>query len=432
MPPNGSSLTLPRDSDTDFYVDSTGYTAAMTWGHSDSGNATLGSDLRLYERGLTETQIRPAGSGGFRTGTENTTALIPDSSSINPGIFAEVVIPANERLKIRSGARVDWVATSAGPGAILRRGGPRTLDVLGPDRDSSHTLWSAYITGDYELTEQLTANAGFGLAQRPPSLTELYAMRPFESVLQQGLNRIQGYPFLDPERLKQLDIGLRTENECFRGSIRGFYSWIDDYITSQGIAVDPTSSSDRITSVFANTPEATLAGGEGFGEYSFASNMSLFGSVMYVEGRNHTLNENLFNTATMPRPPGSSSGSSFGRSAFDQSVGEEALPQIPPLESRLGFRINDPSPCRYWGFEISARIVDNQDRVASGSLLEQSTPGFTTFDFRGDWHPYEDLTVIFGVLNFTDKHYREHLDNRAGNQLYQPGITGYVGTELTY
>lgn len=79
-----------------------------------------------------------------------------------------------------------------------------------------------------------------------------------------------------------------------------------------------------------------------------------------------------------------------------------------------------------------ARIVDNQDRVASGSLLEKPTPGFTTYDFRGFWRPYDRLTILFGVLNFTDKQYREHLDNRAGDQLFQPGISGYVGSEITY
>jgi outer membrane receptor protein involved in Fe transport len=246
------------------------------------------------------------------------------------------------------------------------------------------------------------------------------------------LNRIQGYPFLDPERLKQLDLGLRRETPCFRGEIRGFYAWIDDYITSQGIAVDPTSSSERITSVFVNTPEATLAGGEMFGEWQVASDTSLFGSLTYVEGRNRSLNQLLFGTPSLPLPPGSSSGALFGRSAFDQTIGEEPLPQIPPLESRLGVRFHDPGPDPGWGLELMTRIVDHQYRIADRSLLEKPTPGFTTFDFRGFWNPLDDWSFIFGLLNFTDRHYREHLDNRAGNQFFQPGITAYLGTEVRY
>ncbi|MFT4558753.1 MAG: iron complex outermembrane receptor protein, partial [Planctomycetaceae bacterium] len=317
--------------------------------------------------------------------------------------------------------------------AIIRRGGNTSdRDVIGPDRQQDYSLWSAYISGDYELNDELTATAGFGMAQRPPTATELYAMRPFESILQQGLNRIQGYPFLKPESLKQLDIGLKMERERFRGSVRGFYSWIDDYITHQGTAVDPTSSSSRITSIFVNTPEATLAGGEAFGEWDVAPQLSLFGSASYVEGQNRTLNQLLFGSPSLPDPPGSSQGADFGRDAFDQDPGEEPLPQIPPLESRLGVRIHDNSPAARWGAEFMVRIVDDQNRVANRSLLEQPTAGFTTFDIRGFLRPADNWTLTFGVLNFTDKHYREHLDNRAGNQLYQPGITGYFGTEFTY
>lgn len=425
-------LTLPRNSETDFDVSSTGFTSAFTWGNVETLQTTLGADVRHYEQSLTEIQIRPAGGGGFRTATEDVITLLPDSKSTNPGLFGEWVFAASDRLKIKTGGRVDWVSVSAGPGVITRRGGASSRDVIGPDRDSSFTLWSAYVSGDYMLNETLTANVGYGLAQRPPTPTELYAMRPFQSLLQQGLNRVQGYPFLDPERLKQLDIGLRTTKDNFRGGIRGFYAWIDDYITSQGFSVDPTSSSERITSVFVNTPEVTLAGGEAYGEWDVTSTATLFGSVMYVEGTNQTLNQLLFDTPSLPEPPGSSSGAGFGRGAFDQTPGVEPLPQIPPLESRLGIRLNAAGPDPLWGTEFLARIVDDQDRVAGGSLLEQATPGFTTFDFRAFYRPYDDLTIIFGVLNFTDKRYREHLDNRAGNQLYQPGISGYVGSELTY
>ena len=432
-PNSGGMLTLPRNSETDFDVASTGFTAALTWGEPGTIQTTVGSDLRHYQQSLNETQTRPAGSGGFLTATEDAVTLIPKAESTNPGLFAELVLPASDRLTLRTGARADWVSVSAGPGAITRRGGVGSpLDVLGPERENSFTLWSAYVAGDCKLTELLTASVGFGLAERPPTLTELYAMRPFESVLQQGLNRIQGYPFLDPERLQQLDVGLRAEHERFRGTVRGFYAWIDDYITSQGLADDPTSSSRRTTSVFVNTPEATLAGGEVFGEWDVNQTASLFGSLMYVEGRNHTLNELLYGTPSLPAPPGSRNGGLFNRVVFDQTVGKEPLPQIPPLESRLGIRFRAAGPDPSWGAEFMTRIVDNQDRVASGSLLEQPTPGFTTYDFRGFWRPYERLTILFGVLNFTDKQYREHLDNRAGNQLFQPGITGYLGSEVTY
>ena len=66
------------------------------------------------------------------------------------------------------------------------------------------------------------------------------------------------------------------------------------------------------------------------------------------------------------------------------------------------------------------------------SLLEQQTPGFTTFDLRGFWNVTNELLLIAGVENFTDKQYREHFDARNFSQVFRPGVNFYFGTELTY
>ena len=86
-----------------------------------------------------------------------------------------------------------------------------------------------------------------------------------------------------------------------------------------------------------------------------------------------------------------------------------------------------------WGLELSARIIDNQDRVAV-SLLESSSPGFTTWNLRGFWHATERLQLVGGVENFTDKNFREHLDFRSpsGIRVFQPGVNFYFGSELNY
>jgi outer membrane receptor protein involved in Fe transport len=83
--------------------------------------------------------------------------------------------------------------------------------------------------------------------------------------------------------------------------------------------------------------------------------------------------------------------------------------------------------------EVAARVVDNQDRVAS-SLLETMTPGFTVWDLRSSWRPCDSLLLLAGVENFTDRTYREHFDFRAPNgiQVFQPGVNFYFGGELTY
>ena len=44
------------------------------------------------------------------------------------------------------------------------------------------------------------------------------------------------------------------------------------------------------------------------------------------------------------------------------------------------------------------------------------------------------MSTVFGIENFTDKTYREHLDFRSlsGIQIFQPGINGYFGVERTF
>ena len=86
---------------------------------------------------------------------------------------------------------------------------------------------------------------------------------------------------------------------------------------------------------------------------------------------------------------------------------------------------------RGWSVTLVARSVDAQDRVAM-RLFERDTPGYTVWNLRSHAWLTEHLMVTAGVENLLDQFYREHLDYRAGLGVYQPGITGYVGSELIY
>jgi outer membrane receptor protein involved in Fe transport len=106
-----------------------------------------------------------------------------------------------------------------------------------------------------------------------------------------------------------------------------------------------------------------------------------------------------------------------------------------PLESRLGLRLHEAIDQPRWSVELSVRIVDNQDRVAS-SLLESATPGFSVWDIRGYCQASDQILVLAGVENVTDRNYREYLDFRptdgAALAVVQPGVNFYFGTEVTY
>src|SRR5207253_1336976 len=156
------------------------------------------------------------------------------SHSVDPGLFVDLRVPATDRLTLTGGARADFTYTNSDPrqinGSIVIAPGTQTAPTvigqiappsaaptttLDPILFSSRffdsnlarhfTTWAAFATIDYKIDEHWTSFAKFGYAQRPPSLTELYATGPFIAVLQQGLNRLIGDPHLNAERAKQLD-----------------------------------------------------------------------------------------------------------------------------------------------------------------------------------------------------------------------------------
>ena len=171
-----------------------------------------------------------------------------------------------------------------------------------------------------------------------------------------------------------------------------------------------------------------------YGEFDLTACLTPFATLSYVEGRDHTRNGDFATQGANPDSP-STRVAGLPRGWFSGVTGaaEEPLPGIFPLESRLGVRFHPSGDASAWGIELSARIVERQDRVAT-SLLESPTGGFTTWDARGYWLPRKNLLIVAGVENFTDRNYREHLDFRSQNgiQVFQPGINFYGGCELTF
>lgn len=268
-------------------------------------------------------------------------------------------------------------------------------------------------------------------------VTELYVAQSFLFLLQNGLNTATGDPRLAPEQVYQIDLGLSGDLGRLRGGISGFHAWINDYITFENIAVvtGPPGGVQQVNLKYVNTDLATLSGGELYGEWDMTGWLTTFATMTYVEGRDHSRNGQF---ATRPATPGVPSFRASGlQRGFFSSVtaaAEEPLPSISPLESRIGVRIHERGKQPRWGIEISARIVDNQDRVAA-SLLETPTPGFTVLDLRSYWQLTERLFCVAGVENIGNRTFREHLDFRSiggGLQVFQPGTSGYFGAELSY
>ncbi|HET6572573.1 MAG TPA: TonB-dependent receptor [Fimbriiglobus sp.] len=455
-PAGAPPVNLFRDfSDTRFAARTVGYRAALSWGPKNDPLLTVGNDFRTVGQGLVESiRFQQLSGLNLNTGQRVTpadqpvftqTQRIPESNQINPGLFVQSALPMTPRWTLRSGGRIDYVFSSSNPrlieGNIDLFGSPgspspginrRTLDPIDysfrpndPKLSRGYTLMAGFLQNEYKLDPNWTARLAVGHSQRAPSLTELYASGPFIGVLQQGTSRLIGDPNLLPEKLTQFDLGLSADYQSFQFGATAFYAWINDYIT-----YDANRSGLGLTQVvYTNTDLATLAGAELFSQANLAAWLTGFGTLSYVQGIDQTATDHR-------RAANLDSSRRDDPLTLRRKSRTEPLPQIPPLESRVGLRFHAPSLTPRWQVEFSTRMVTGQNNVAT-SLGEFTTPGFTIFTVRGFWRLTDSLLVSAGVDNVGDKTYREHLDPVSGNllgvgPLLRPGTNFFFNTQITY
>lgn len=421
---------------------STGSRVLSTWEHSPSATTTAGLDFREIRQELSEFAIAP-----LLGVTTPSNSPVPRSSTANPGLFFEHVERPSDTLEITVGSRVDLVDAelnaSAASIAAVGLSNPQAplSNLLGTSQyDRNYALVSFFLTSEYAATDNWTLTAAAGSGQRAPNLTELYAAGPFMFLMQNGLNTVTGDPTLKPERTWQIDLGTQYKSENASFGLTGFHAWTQNFITYENVSVfrgPPAGAIEQVNLQFVNTDLATFGGFETHAQYEVNPWLTPFATMSYVAGTDKTRNGDF---ATIPgsanAPKTENHNEVRGQNSGIIGTNTEPLPQILPLQSRLGVRVHDSLPQPRWNAELSTWIVDRQRRVAS-SLLEQPTAGFTVWDLRSTWQATNKLLLIAGVENFTNKNYQTHLDYRpqpfgGSFRVFQPGVNFYFGSEIKY
>ncbi len=431
---------------TDVDSMSTGYRQSLVMGdlRSDGYQLSLGHDLRWVKQELNE--ISSGTTLGFPLPFTNRNSPIPRSFIANPGIFADYKEEIGDRVGVNAGVRVDYAASQIDddPSKLAGVGigffPASYANIVGTsDYSRSFGLGSAFLSLRYDSSDAVTSTLNAGYAERAPTLTELYAAQPFMLLLQNGLNNVTGDPALAKERLFQVDIGSEFAIDEIKTGFRVFHAWGLDYITYENTRVNyvpPVGNVGQVSLRYVNTELATILGGEWFGELLPNSPVTPFANVRIVDGRDRTRN-GRFATSNGNAVVSSRKVAGEIRGAFSGIIGSpsEPLPSMPPVETRIGLRFHDNSPTMQWIIDVSARIVDNQDRIAT-SLLETATSGFTTWDTRAIFRvpKIRGLQIATGVENMFDLRYREHFDFRtsSGLAVYQPGANFYISGSLNY
>lgn len=287
-----------------------------------------------------------------------------DALMHNYGAFAESTWRLAERDRLISGARLDRAsAKDYRPNFSDMMGMTTPNPTAGETR--ADTLPSGFVRYEHDLSgSPTTVYAGIGHVQRFPDYWELFSA---------GLNGPAGadnaFDGIQPEKTTQLDVGIQYKGDAMQAWASAYVGQVRDYILFDY----------RGMSTQADNVDARIMGGELGVAYDLTSNWKTDAALAYAWGKN------------------SSDG--------------EALPQMPPLEARLGLTYQRDD----WSVGALWRVVDGQGRIADGrgNVVGQDfgdSAGFGVLSLNGAYRVSEQVKLSAGVDNLLDKQYAEHLN----------------------
>ncbi|TXS95302.1 TonB-dependent copper receptor [Parahaliea maris] len=313
----------------------------------------------------------------------------PDARFEQAGLFTEVNWRATEASRWLAGARVDqWEVSDLRSEVALSMMSSVPNPTSGESRDQS--LYSGFMRFERDFdspgTYATTAYAGIGHSERFPDYWEMIAKETTDSVSALGI---------DPEKTTQLDVGLLYNADRFSAGLSLFYNEIDDFLLIESGFEKPAvmgamPMNAMATNSMAATRETTVVrniaarswGLEWDMAYRLTERLRLEGSLAAVRGAN-------------------------------DSDGE-TLPQLPPLEMRMGLTYERSN----WSAGMLWRAIAAQDRVdpGRGNIVGQDfgpTDSADVLSLNVGWQPAASLLVTAGVDNLLDATYAEHI-SRAG------------------
>ena len=326
--------------------------------------------------------------GGMGVDVHRGQAWTKDADFHNYGAFGELTWYASSEDRVISGARLDRASARDFRQGVATEGDTR-----------ADTLPSGFVRYEHDLPSMAATYIGLGHAQRFPDYWELF------SPSQGPSGSTNAFDGIKPEKTTQLDVGIQYRGENLEAWASGYVGQIRDYIL-----FDYRPGMMGMTSQAQNI-DARVMGGELGAAYTLSEHWKADATLAYAWGKN------------------SSDGN--------------ALPQMPPLESRLGLSYSHQA----WSIGALWRLVAAQHRIAEnqgnvvGKDYEKSA-GFGVFSLNGAYKVNKHLKVSAGVDNLLDKAYAEHL-NLAGNAGFgypaadpqavnEPGRTLWTKVDLSF
>lgn len=327
---------------------------------------------------------------GMGRGTYAAQPWTVDARLRNTGVFAEGSWTRGDS-RIVAGARADRAeaqdrrSTTGGMMPMPNR------TVGGTRRETLGAGFARYEHGD--ARRGLSWFAGLGHTGRMPDYWELF------SPTRGPAGASNAFAGVDTEKTTQLDVGARWRSRTVDAWVSAYAGRIDDYILFT-YAAGPMAATTTARNV-----DARIHGAEAGLAVQPTMHLKLDGSLAWAWGANRTDS----------RP----------------------LPQMPPLEARLGLEWDSHDR---WTFGALLRGAARQSRVApgegnvTGRDLGESG-GFATLAVNAAYRIDGVLRLSAGVDNVFDRAYAEHL-NLAGSadfgypadpiRISEPGRTAWL------
>ncbi len=355
--------------------------------------------------------MNPAGAANQMVTAAGSDALpwVPDAMLHSYGVFGELTWQLSEREKLISGLRLD-LHEATDERELFRSHDASSMPIVSRNWDNPtagetrrDTLYSGFLRYEEELVSlPATWYAGLGHAERFPDYWELFVSNPGP------VGTLQPFDSVRPEKTTQLDVGLQYAKGPLEAWVSAYAGLVEDYILFSYVpGVMPGMLRAEVSNI-----DATIAGAEMGASYRFTSNWKGDASLAYAWGKNRS--------------------------------DDRAMPQIPPLEGRLGltYERDNWSTSGLWRVVASqGRVAENQGTVVGKDFDESA--GFGVLAVNGAYRLNKNFKLSAGVDNLLDKAYSEHL-NLAGSagfadygleptsRVNEPGRTYWARVDMSF
>ncbi|OBT15531.1 ligand-gated channel [Vibrio sp. UCD-FRSSP16_10] len=288
--------------------------------------------------------------GGTPVSSPGSTGL-PDATVQQWGIFLQdQAFLMNEKLVLSAGVRYDSFSTDPEP-----NDGYTTTHQSNKDDAFTGRLGAVYHV-DEAFSPYVQVSQGF----KAPTVYDLYYFYDNGAIF-------YGNPDLEAEKSLSYELGFRGKGSIYQYEVSAFYNQYDDFITTEKVGTDPTTSRDIYTSV--NIDEALIYGAEAAGTVLGPMGTYTKLSIAYAYGE-------------------------------DVKTGRE-LDSVAPLTGVIGLGYDNNN--RTWGALVNYTMVASKDQWTEVDNIE--APSYALLDVTAYYRPVDDLTLRAGLFNALDEKY---------------------------